>query len=163
MKAAQGTEGQEGYVPAIYAKAAYAHNGTDWEACDGNVDASKVILTQNITMAGNYDKIGNFSKGSGTNATPLEGNKGTAGVSVYELIRQMMSKTNEPTWKRSTPTVSINTPNAGTKEYGATATATWSATFNRAYASYDGGSAQNANNTPTYRFDSDAGISGNTK
>ena len=47
---------------AIIAKAAYAHNGTDWEACDGNVDASKVILTSDILMAGNYDKVGNLTK-----------------------------------------------------------------------------------------------------
>lgn len=64
MKAAQGTKGQEGYVPAIYAKAAYAHNGTDWEACDGNVDASKVILTQDYTLAGNYTSVGNLNKGT---------------------------------------------------------------------------------------------------
>lgn len=90
--AAQGTQGEEGYVPAvpaIVAKAAYVHNGTDWEACDGNVDASKVILTQNITMAGNYDKVGNFTKSTSGKKTNFIDNdtKGTAGVSVYELIK----------------------------------------------------------------------------
>lgn len=79
---AQGTEGEEGYVPAVpavVAKAAYAHNGVDWEACDGNVDASKVILTQNITLAGNYDKVGNIEKTSETFETQ--------GVSVADALQ----------------------------------------------------------------------------
>ena len=124
-----------------------------------------MILTEDITMAGNYDKIGNFTKSTSGKKTNFIDNdtKGTSGVSVYELIRQMLSKTIEPTWKRNPPTVSINTPAAGTKEYGETATVTWTATFNKAYAQYDGGSVQNANNTPTYKFDSDAGSSTTTK
>lgn len=63
----------------MVAKAAYAHNGVDWEACDGNVDASKVILTQNITLAGNYDKVGNIEKTSETFETQ--------GVSVADALQ----------------------------------------------------------------------------
>ena len=79
---AQGTEGEEGYVPAVpavVAKAAYAHNGTDWEACDGNVDASKVILTQNFTLAGNYENVGNIERTSETFETQ--------GVSVADALQ----------------------------------------------------------------------------
>ena len=153
---------------AVIAKAAYAHNGTDWEACDGNVDASKVILTQNITLAGNYKDIGNFSKGStsGKNSAPLEGNKGTAGVSVYELIRQMLSKTIEPTWQRNPPTASLSASSGGTKEQGEQATSTFTATFNDAYAKFDGGSNQMAGcsvDTNGYHFDgAETGQSGKT-
>lgn len=169
--AAQGTEGQEGYVPAVpavIAKAAYVHNGTDWEACDGNVDASKVILTNDITMAGNYDKIGNFTKTTaGTNKNFLDGGTSTSGVSVYELIRQMLSKTLEPTWQRNPPTASISASSAGTKEYGEPASTTFTATLNDAYAKFTGGSNQMAGctvDTNGYKFDgAEEGQAGNTK
>ena len=146
---ASGTEGQDGYVPAvpaIYARAAYVHNGTDWEACDGNVDASKVILTQNITMAGNYTNIGNLTKGStsGKNNAPLEGNKGTAGVSVYELIKQMLSKTVEPAIN-AYPYVSLTVTNTSYDvEYGSTVTPTYSVSYTDGNYMFDGGSTQAA-------------------
>ena len=142
LKAASGTEGQEDYVPAIVAKAAYVHNGTDWEACDGNVDASKVILTNDITMAGNYTAIGNFTKTSaGTNKNFMQGNTGTAGVSVYELIKQMLSKTIEPAIN-AYPTVSltVNTTSYDV-EYGTTVTPTYSVSYTDGNYKYSGGSA----------------------
>ena len=120
-------------------------------------------------MAGNYTSIGNLSKGntSGKNATPLEGNQGTAGVSVYELIRQMLSKTIEPTWQRNPPTASLSASGAGTKEQGEQATTTFTATFNDAYAKFTGGSNQMAGcavDTNGYHFDgASEGQSGNTK
>ena len=88
---ASGTEGQEGYVPAVpavIAKAAYAHNGTDWEACDGNVDASKVILTSDIMMAGDYKNVGNKDKGSTTSSQNWE----TSGKSVAEALQEIFTK-----------------------------------------------------------------------
>ena len=128
LKAASGTEGQAGYVPAVIAKAAYVHNGTDWEACDGNVDASKVILTQDITMAGNYTSIGNFNKGNAaTNkANFLEGGSTTSGVSVYELIKQMLQQTVNPKVS-STPSTgaSASYSKSGAQEYGTPVTATY--------------------------------------
>ena len=74
LKAASGPDAGD----AIIAKAAYAHNGTDWEACDGNVDASKVILTSDILMAGNYDKVGNLTKQTNGTATFATGGKSVA-------------------------------------------------------------------------------------
>jgi hypothetical protein len=70
------------------------------------VDASKVILTSDITMAGNYDKIGNFTKTQSGKKTNFIDNdtKGTAGVSVYELIKQMLQKTVNPSVKSSPST-----------------------------------------------------------
>ena len=74
LKAASGPDAGD----AIIAKAAYAHNGTDWEACDGKVDASKVILTSDILMAGNYDKVGNLTKQTNGTATFATGGKSVA-------------------------------------------------------------------------------------
>ena len=75
LVAASGTEGQDGYVPAkkeyaayIYAANGGAYSASNWQACDGNVDASKVILTETYTLAGDYDKVGNLVKGNDYNA-----------------------------------------------------------------------------------------------
>ena len=143
-------ESATGAGDAIIAKAAYAHNGTDWEACDGNVDASKVILTQDITMAGNYAQIGNFTKTSaGTNKTFMQGNKGTSGFSVYELIKQMLSQTIEPTIN-AYPSVSLSvTKTSYDVEYGTTVTPTYSVTYNDGNYKFSGGNAQAAGCTRT--------------
>ena len=153
LAAASGTEGESGYVPAKKEYAAYiysanggAYSASNWQACDGNVDASKVILTQNITMAGNYTNIGNLTKGStsGKNNAPLEGNKGTAGVSVYELIKQMLSKTVEPAIN-AYPYVSLTVTNTSYDvEYGSTVTPTYSVSYTDGNYKFEGGSTQAA-------------------
>lgn len=109
---------------AIIAKAAYAHNGTDWEACDGNVDASKVILTQDIMLAGNYDKVGNLNKGSASGTKNFE----TTGKSVYDALVEMLSQDQQP-GNPTNPSMALDGSNQ-TKEIGTTYqaptyTATW--------------------------------------
>ena len=89
---------------AIIAKAAYAHNGTDWEACDGNVDASKVILTSDILMAGNYDKVGNLTKQTNGTATFA-----TGGKSVAEALQEIFTKKLQPSVTQ--PAVTLNIGN----------------------------------------------------
>lgn len=122
--AAVGTEGEQGYVPAvpaIVAKAAYVHNGTDWEACDGNVDASKVILTQDYTLAGDYDKVGNISKSDTTFATN--------GMSVADALLRVFTKELDNSTKTN-PSFSLTGSNVslevGSKHPATTYTATWS-------------------------------------
>lgn len=101
---------------AIIAKAAYAHNGTDWEACDGNVDASKVILTSDILMAGNYDKVGNLTKQTNGTATFA-----TGGKSVADALQEIFTKKLQPTV--TNPAVTLNIKNQSqTIEVGATST-----------------------------------------
>ena len=109
---------------AIIAKAAYAHNGTDWEACDGNVDASKVILTQDIMLAGNYDKVGNLNKGSASGTKNFE----TTGKSVYDALVEMLSQDQQP-GNPTNPSMKLDGSNE-TVEIGTTYqakpyTATW--------------------------------------
>ena len=107
---------------------AYTHDGTGWVACSGKMDASKVILTQDITMAGDYDKIGNFTKAANANKTNFLDNdtKGTKGVSVQELIKQMFQKTINPVVKSEPSTgTSVAYSPTGAQEYGRPVTATY--------------------------------------
>ena len=54
---------------------AYIYDGSDWIAVAGNVDADKVILRNNITMAGNYTQVGNKTKAqNGTAEFATKGN-----------------------------------------------------------------------------------------
>lgn len=45
-----------------YQKSAYIYDTNSWIALNGNVEADKVILTKNITLAGNYTQFGNLTK-----------------------------------------------------------------------------------------------------
>lgn len=47
-----------------YEKSSYIYDGANWEAITGNVDADKVIMRENIVLAGNYTQIGNITKGA---------------------------------------------------------------------------------------------------
>ena len=52
---------------------AYMYDGSKWCALDGNYSASNVYLPNNITLAGGYSSIGNYSKGDVISAgTSLE-------------------------------------------------------------------------------------------
>lgn len=116
---------------AIIAKAAYAHNGTDWEACDGNVDASKVILTQDILMAGNYDKVGNLTKQTNGTATFA-----TGGKSVAEALQEIFTKKLQPSVTNPAVTLTIGNQSQ-TIEVGATSTVpTYSASLSAGSYTY---------------------------
>lgn len=43
---------------STYEKSAYFYDGKAWVAMSGNVDADKVILRENITLAGGYTQVG---------------------------------------------------------------------------------------------------------
>ena len=125
-----------------------------WLACSGKMDASKVVLTKDITMAGNYENIGNFTKGgtAGINKNFLQDGKSTKGVTVYELIKQMLSKTLEPAIN-TTPSVSLSVTNETyTVEIGTTVNPTFSLSYTDGNYKYQGGSEQAAGcakGTPT--------------
>ena len=46
---------------STYEKSAYFYDGKAWVAMTGNVDADKVILRENITLAGGYTQVGNLT------------------------------------------------------------------------------------------------------
>lgn len=75
-----------------YELSAYAYNGESWIAMTGNVDADKVILRGNITMAGDYTQVGNKTKDQNGTAQ-FE----TDGKSVAEILTDIFSKRLQPT------------------------------------------------------------------
>lgn len=74
-----------------YEKSAYQYTGTAWEAMTGNVDADKCILPEDLMLAGDYDRIGNWTKDK--NGTI---NKAVAGKSVMAVLKDITSKTLQP-------------------------------------------------------------------
>jgi hypothetical protein len=109
-------------------KSAYQFD-EEWIACDGNVDASRVIMPFDITLAGSYERVGNLSKTSTGTATFA-----TKGKSVAAALQEMLSKREQPSIKTS-PSVSLTSTN-GAKEVGTKITPTWSATLNAGSYTY---------------------------
>ena len=100
-----------------------------WVACSGNVDASAVILKDNITLAGNYTQVGNLTKTqSGT------GTFSTAGKSVADALTEIFSKRLQPS--KTEPSVSLTFSQAKAYEVGTEVTPTYSATLNAGSYTY---------------------------
>ena len=76
----------------IYEQSAYRYDGTDWVAMTGNVDADKVILQDDFTLAGNYTQVGNLTKSA--NGTETFAAKGK---SVKAVLEEILSKRLQPT------------------------------------------------------------------
>ena len=102
-------------------KSAYQYD-EGWIACDGNVDASRVIMPFDITLAGSYTQVGNLSKTSTGTATFA-----TRGKSVATALQEMLSKREQPSIKTQ-PKVTL-TATSGAKEVGTEVTPTWSASL----------------------------------
>ena len=74
-----------------YEKSSYQYTGTDWEAVTGPVDANKVMLRDDIILAGNYSQVGNITKSAnGTATLPAKGK------SVADVLTEMLSKRLQP-------------------------------------------------------------------
>lgn len=69
----------------------YSEEHGDWVALVGNVDADKVILRGDITLAGNYTQVGNLTKSQTGTATFA-----TDGKSVAAALTEMLSKREQP-------------------------------------------------------------------
>lgn len=65
--------------------------GTDWEPITGPVDYSKVIVTDNITLAGNYTQVGNITKGQNETKT-LE----VKGKTAKDVFMEIFTKKQQP-------------------------------------------------------------------
>lgn len=109
-------------------KSAYQFDDS-WIACDGNVDASKVIMPFDITLAGSYTQVGNLSKTSTGTATFA-----TKGKSVATALQEILSKREQPSIKKQ-PSVSL-TATSGAKEVGTEVTPTWSASLSTGEYTY---------------------------
>lgn len=111
-------------------KSAYQYDGTQWVACDGMVDADKVILTEDITMAGNYTAVGNLTKTQSGTATFA-----TAGKSVAEAFTEIFSKRLQPSITGN-PAVSLTFSEAGSYEVGTEVTPSYSASLSAGSYTY---------------------------
>lgn len=109
-------------------KSAYQFDDS-WIACDGNVDASKVIMPFDITLAGSYTQVGNLSKTSTGTATFA-----TKGKSVAAALQEILSKREQPSIKKQ-PSVSLSAT-SGAKEVGTEITPTWSASLSAGEYTY---------------------------
>lgn len=74
-----------------YEQSAYYYDGDSWVAMTGNVDADKVIMREDITMAGNYTQVGNLTKNADGTAT-----LSSKGKSVMDVFTEILSKRLQP-------------------------------------------------------------------
>lgn len=92
-----------------YQYTAYVFNGSEWAAMDGNYSASNVFLKNTITLAGDFDKVGNYSKGDTI----------AAGTSLESVLSGILQQELEPSVDY--PSVSI-TASGGSGEVGSSYT-----------------------------------------
>ena len=112
-------------------KSAYHYDAEDgWIACDGNVDASTVILKDDITMAGNYTQVGNLSK-TQTGTAKFA----TAGKSVADALTEIFSKRLQPA-DPINPAITLTFAQAKAYEVGTTVTPTYSASLSAGSYTY---------------------------
>ena len=76
---------------STYEQSAYFYDGSAWAAMTGSVDADKVILRDNITLAGGYTQVGNLTKSQNGTATFQ-----TKGKSVMDALTEIFSKRLQP-------------------------------------------------------------------
>lgn len=66
--------------------------GTEWEPITGPVDYSKVIVTEDLTLAGDYTQVGNIKKGQNETKT-----LGVKGKTAKDLFMEIFTKKQQPT------------------------------------------------------------------
>lgn len=98
---------------STYEQSAYFYNGSAWVAMTGSVDADKVILRENITLAGGYTQVGNLTKSQNGTATFQ-----TKGKSVADVLTEIFSKRLQPSITAQPSIASFSLTGAGAVEAG---------------------------------------------
>lgn len=98
-----------------YEQSAYSYDGTNWIAMTGNVDANKVIMREDVTLAGDYTQLGNWTKDQ--NGTAV---KATKGMSFAAILKDITSKTLQPTITAQPSVGAFTLTGAGAVEAGTT-------------------------------------------
>lgn len=98
---------------STYEQAAYFYDGSKWSAMTGSVDADKVILRENITLAGGYTQVGNLTKSQ--NGTSVFSTKGK---SVMDALTEIFSKRLQPTITAQPSVGAFTLTGAGAVEAG---------------------------------------------
>ena len=113
-----------------YEQSAFMYDGTQWAAMTGNVGADKVILRDDIVMAGNYTQVGNMTKSQNGTATFA-----TKGKSVSDALTEIFSKRLQP-GTPTAPAVTLTFGQAKAYEVGTTVTPTYSASLSAGSYTY---------------------------
>lgn len=112
-----------------YSYTAFVYDEGAWNAMDGNVDATNVILRNDITTAGSYTQVGNITKGA-----TATGTISAAGKSVADVFTAIFTKELNPT--KTVPSVTLTFSQAGAKEVGTSVTPSYSASLNAGSYTY---------------------------
>lgn len=113
-----------------YEQSAFMYDGTQWAAMTGNVGADKVILQDDIVMAGNYTQVGNMTKSQNGTATFA-----TKGKSVSDALTEIFSKRLQP-GTPTAPAVTLTFGQAKAYEVGTTVTPTYSVSLSAGSYTY---------------------------
>lgn len=113
-----------------YEQSAFMYDGTQWAAMTGNVGADKVILQDDIVMAGNYTQVGNMTKTQNGTATFA-----TKGKSVSGALTEIFSKRLQP-GTPTAPAVTLTFGQAKAYEVGSTVIPTYSASLSAGSYTY---------------------------
>lgn len=98
---------------STYEQSAYFYDGSAWVAMTGSVDADKVILRDDITLAGGYTQVGNLTKAQNGTATFQ-----TKGKSVMDALTEIFSKRLQPSITAQPSIASFSLTGAGAVEAG---------------------------------------------
>lgn len=112
-----------------YSYMAYVYENGIWNAMDGNVDASNVIMRADIVTAGDYTQVGNVTK----NKTAT-GSITAAGKSVADVFTAIFTKELNPS--ATAPKATVTLTDAGAKEVGTTFTPAYSASLSAGSYTY---------------------------
>lgn len=102
-----------------YQHTAYVHNGTSWEAMDGNYNAENVYFPENLTTT---SAIGNIALTNGQATVEA------AGKNLVEVWNSIFVKANN-NFSVTQPSVSVTLNEAGSYEVGTQKSITYSATL----------------------------------
>ena len=129
----------------IVHKTAYQYTGTTngWVALNGEVDADKVILSDDIVLAGNYSQVGNLTKTQTGTATFT-----TKGMSVKEALEAILHQQLQPSIVAQPSLAPVEISPVGNLEVGSTLAGVEVSAANFNAGSYTFGPATGC--TPTY-------------
>lgn len=122
-------------VDGVSSESAYSYDGAEWVAICGNVDADRVLLYNDITLAGSYTQVGNLTKSS-TGTAVFQ----TKGKSVTDVFTEIFSKRLQPTITAQ-PSVTITIKNGSSNmaseyEVGTVLNPTYTASLNAGSYTY---------------------------
>ena len=110
--------------------AGYQYYDGLWVAFSGNVSSDNVIISQDILLAGEYEEVGNITKGlKETRTLPSKG------TTLTNLLTTVFTKEEQPT--KTNPSMSLTYSQSGAKEVGTTINPSYSVSYNEGSYTYD--------------------------